>query len=60
MLTVSTGGRSLTGFAFATQVQGVIQLAGAFSLVLNGGLSFDASGVIVTLGAGFGFSTPNP
>jgi hypothetical protein len=60
VLTVSAGRSSLTGLAFATQVQGVIQLAGAFSLALNGALTFDASGVMVTLGAGLGFSTPSP
>lgn len=59
VISVSTSQGSVTGLAFATQVQGAIQLAGAFSLSLNGTVAFDATGVLVTLGAGLGFSTPS-
>lgn len=48
-------GGSGSGVMGSILAQGVIAVANAFGLTLHGGLHFDASGLMLTLGAGFGF-----
>lgn len=51
----ATGGGSGSGLAASLVAAGVFAVADAFALTIHSALHVDASGVIFTLGAGFGF-----
>lgn len=57
LLTGGFGGQSFTGVMGSAIVQSVISLFRGFVLTPQVGLHFDASGVLLTLGIGLGFST---
>ena len=57
LLTGGFGGQRATGLAGSAIVQSVINLTHGFVLTPQAGLHFDTSGVLLTLGIGFGFST---
>lgn len=57
LLTGGVGGQSFTGVMGSAIIQSVISLFRGFVLTPQVGFHLDASGVLLTLGIGFGFST---